>query len=507
VNKARKRLLVVDDSISNLTAARNFLNEHYEVYLASSASQMFEILEKIEPSLILLDVEMPKTDGYETIGKLKSEKRFAAIPVIFLTAQRDAASECKGFDLGAVDYINKPFSPPLLLKRVEHQLLIAQQQETIKCHVDNLSLMVEEGIKEITNLQTAILDIVADLVECRDPFTGGHMSRTQMYLKVLLREMAAAELYKDKMVGWNLEHVLQAALLHDVGKIAISDTILSKPAGLTDEEFEIMKSHVTIGVGAVNRIIGKTKDHALLHHALNIVGTHHEKWDGTGYPYGLKGEGIPLEGHLMALVDVYDALTSWRPYKEKFTHDKARKIIEENKGTHFDPVLVEVFLNSEAAFAQIARDGEFPEEKGWRVPTVIKPVQIGISQLDEQHKVLFGMLENVMSKETVAASKEDAKKLIDCFTNYALKHFAEEEALQKQLDYPKYEWHRNLHQIFVGELHRLREECDTEGFLSDSMQRRGSSVMSRMAHHINSADAEFGEYYQIHNPSLDTIQR
>ena len=359
----RSKLILVDDNITNLTIGRNMLKVYYEVYPAPSAAKLFEILDKVLPDLVLLDIEMPEMNGYEAIKKMKSDPRFAGIPVIFLTAKSDEASELEGFDLGAVDYVSKPFSGPLLLKRIATHLLIEKQkkdllasQAALKDYADNLEQKVREKTKEVINLQNAVLTTVSDLVEFRDKHTGGHVARTQMYLKALTEEMIREGIYSDDIKGWDMDFFLPSAQLHDVGKIAISDTILNKPGKLTPEEFEIMKTHVTVGIDAIKKIMSNTNEHAFLNHALLIAGNHHEKWDGSGYPAGLKGTDIPLEGRLMAIADVYDALIAIRPYKKAFTHEEACKIIEESSGTHFDPVLVDVFRKIESEFARVAAE-------------------------------------------------------------------------------------------------------------------------------------------------------
>jgi putative two-component system response regulator len=204
-----------------------------------------------------------------------------------------------------------------------------------------------------------VLNTVADLVEFRDDVTGGHVSRTQEYLKILLEEMIAGGVYMDEIYDWDLDYLLPSAQLHDVGKIAISDLILNKPDKLTHEEFEIMKTHVAIGVQAILKIEKNAEEHSFLKHARLIAGGHHEKWDGTGYPVGLGGKDIPLEGRLMAIADVYDALISKRPYKRPLSTDDARHIIEEGSGLHFDPILVEVFSKVAGQFAEIVRNSAY----------------------------------------------------------------------------------------------------------------------------------------------------
>jgi len=360
---SRDRIILVDDNMANLDQGWNILKTFYEVFPAESAMKLFEILENILPDLILLDIDMPEMNGYEAIRKIKADERFSDIPVIFLTAKSDVNSEREGFDLGAADYVSKPFSAPLLLKRIENQLIIIRKtrdlrasQEELKGYAESLKAMVQEKTEEVLTLQNVVLATVTDLVEFRDNPTGMHIMRTQRYLKALIDRLIEKESeYKSTISRWDVNFLLQSAQLHDVGKIAISDLILNKPGKLTPEEFEIMKTHVSAGVDAIERIIRNTKKHAFLDHALLICGTHHEKWDGTGYPIGLKGKNIPLEGRLMAVVDVYDALVSTRPYKKAFTHEEACGIIEEGSGAHFDPVLVDAFHDVEAEFSRITQ--------------------------------------------------------------------------------------------------------------------------------------------------------
>ena len=363
MDNIRHRIILVDDNVPSLTQGRNILKTSFEVYPAPSAGKLFEILENITADLILLDVEMPEINGYDTIRKLKADDRFANIPVIFLTSKNDDNSELEGLDLGAVDYIPKPFSGPLLLKRISNQLLIVQQkkellanQAALKDYADNLEIKVKEKTVEVFHLQNAVLSTVADLVEFRDDDTGGHTMRTRLYVEVLVNELFRSETYKEEIADWDMDFLLPSVPLHDVGKIAITDLILNKPGKLTPEEFEIMKTHATVGADAIKRIMSHAEKHAFLDHALAIAGAHHEKWNGSGYPLGLKQKDIPLEGRLMAIADVYDALISKRPYKKAFTHEESCQIIINDAGTHFDPALVDIFCNVKDEFARIASD-------------------------------------------------------------------------------------------------------------------------------------------------------
>jgi putative two-component system response regulator len=348
-----KKIILVDDNPSNLRAGKNVLSKNYEVYTAPSGAKLFDILKDIKPAMILLDIEMPQMNGYEAIKILKSKPETKSIPVIFLTAKTDTENELTGLDLGAIDYITKPFMPPLLLKRIEVHLLVEAQKKTLEAQQkelknfnDNLQKMVDEKTKTVLELQDAILKTVADLVESRDDITGGHIERTQRGVGLLVEGLRDHPVFGAEVSGWDIKLLLQSSQLHDVGKIAISDRILQKPGRLTDEEFEEMKKHAAFGVQIIEKIEASTTASDFLKYAKIFAGTHHEKWDGSGYPNGLAGEDIPLQGRIMALADVYDALVSERPYKKAFTHEEAVKIIREGGGKQFDPLLTDVFVRA-----------------------------------------------------------------------------------------------------------------------------------------------------------------
>lgn len=336
--KNRSKIVIVDDQIANLSLGREALALDYEVYTVPSGEKLFLLLNKIMPDMILLDVEMPDMSGYEVIKILKENPLTAHIPVIFLTSKSDAGSELEGLSLGAVDYISKPFSPPLLRKRLEGQLLL-------KDYSDNLEEMVRQKTEMILELQNAVMETMAELVECRDDATGEHIVRTQRYLQILIEEMMARQLYSEQTSRWNIDQLILSAQLHDVGKIAVSDSILCKPGKLTEDEYNEMKKHTVFGGEVIEKIQKKTRDHEFLEYAKILTVYHHERWDGSGYPYGLAGEDIPLPARLMAIVDVYDALTSERPYKKPFPHDEAVRIITDGRGTQFEPALVDLLVS------------------------------------------------------------------------------------------------------------------------------------------------------------------
>jgi putative two-component system response regulator len=363
MENANKKLILVDDNPTNLTIGRNILINKYDVFTIQSGEKLFKILEKVSPDLILLDVEMPEMNGYEVIKRLKDDERYRHIPVVFLTAKNDSNSELEGLTLGAMDYITKPFSPPLLLKRIELHLLIESQKQELKNYNENLQELVNQKTRTVVELQNAVLQTVAEMVECRDDVTGGHIDRTQQYLQILTNALIKKNLYPEYESILKDKFFVQSAQLHDVGKIAIQDKILKKPAKLTLDEYEEMKTHTIFGVKVIEKIGENTSEKTFLEHAKIFAGTHHEKWDGTGYPEGLKGRDIPLHGRLMAIADVYDALISERPYKKAFSHEEAVDIIVSGRGTHFDPDLTDLFLSVADLFNGAATYSRDTEEK------------------------------------------------------------------------------------------------------------------------------------------------
>ena len=341
---SKPQLMVVDDNVVNLQVVRKALSDTYNIIPVTSGEMALNLMKKKGcPSLILLDIDMPDMDGFETIRRIKSNEATRNIPVIFLTAIDDSGSELEGLQLGAVDYITKPFSIPLLIQRVTLHLALIEQKRELQNYNDNLTEMVKEKTKTIEELQRVTVHALSDLIECRDGLTGGHVARTQEYLKVLTEGLIQSCDYHDEMKDINLEIWVQSAQLHDIGKVGIPDYILTKPERLTKEEFEIIKTHPAVGEKALKGAMEMTSANEFLSHAATIAISHHEKWDGSGYPYGLKGEGIPLIGRLMAIADVYDALVTERPYKKAFSHETAVNIIVEESGKHFDPTLVKIF--------------------------------------------------------------------------------------------------------------------------------------------------------------------
>ncbi|MCL2826342.1 MAG: response regulator [Eggerthellaceae bacterium] len=332
-------IFVVDDNDTNLSMAKEALKGQYRVMTLPSAKKMFALLEKITPDLILLDIEMPEMDGFEALQGLKANIEYKDIPVIFLTSMTDAAIEARGFQLGVVDFIAKPFSAPVLLNRM-------------KTHLD-IDELIRERTAKLQHLQNSIVFVLADMVENRDHDTGGHIERTTTYMKILTDALIDQGVYADEIREMDVEQLVSSARLHDVGKICIPDRILNKPGKLTAEEFAVMKTHSAEGERIIDQIVSRADDGEFLRNAKLIAGNHHERWDGEGYPNGLAGASIPLQGRIMALVDVYDALKSARPYKQPLTHDETAKIIMENAGKHFDPSITEAFYNIRDQFEAV----------------------------------------------------------------------------------------------------------------------------------------------------------
>jgi len=338
-----KIIFIVDDSAVNLTKAKQALEGSYRVLTLLSAAKMFTLIEKVTPDLILMDIEMPEMDGFTALQKLRENKKTEHIPVIFLTAFGDEAREARSLELGAVDFVTKPFSTSVLLNRISRHL-----------HIEELileqTILLRQKTQQLEQLNTSIISIMAELVEDRDKLTGGHIERTSKHLRKLVDAMQERGVYADELQDWDKDTVIASSGLHDVGKITISDLILNKPGKLTDEEYEHMKTHVTAGERIIDNMIMQTNGGVFLDYAKLFAGYHHEHWDGSGYPRKLNGTEIPLQGRLLALVDVYDALVSEKVYKPAFPHEEAVRIIMSEKGKSFDPQITDVFYEIQDQF-------------------------------------------------------------------------------------------------------------------------------------------------------------
>ena len=326
-----KQILVVDDNLSILKQISAHLAGEYEVSLAKSGLLALQICMREKPDLILLDIEMPDMDGFDVIARLKQNPYLDRIPVIFLTASHDAATEVKALESGARDFITKPAERSILLHRIELHLRLTSYQAQTE--------------QTVTALSDSIATSFAELIECRDENTGGHVVRSSRHVGLLGRELIKNNLFAEELTLPELQLMVRAAPLHDIGKIAISDRILLKAGRLDDEEFAIMKRHAGIGEEILERMYQRTPTQHYLRYACLIAASHHERFDGKGYPRGLKGEGIPLSGRIMAVADVYDALMDNRVYRSGIGQSQAYNIITGGKGTQFDPQVVEAFEN------------------------------------------------------------------------------------------------------------------------------------------------------------------
>ena len=344
MEERKKCIFLVDDNILYLNAGRAALQNNYTVVTIPSGEKLAPLLEKNKPDLILLDIEMPGMSGYDTINLLKENPDTANIPVIFLTGKSEPDSEFLGLSLGAVDYITKPFSQSILLKRIELHLLLQTQKEELRAFNSNLLDMVKERTNEISDLQNAIIMWAAEVIEFRDEETGQHVERVQKYLEILLDKMKTIESYATEIATWDTEAFLKSAVLHDIGKIKIRDSILLKKNRLSDEEMDNMKLHSIYGKMLLENLQNRVPNQTFLDYAKTLAHRHHEKWDGTGYPDNLKGEEIPLQARMMAIADVYDALITERPYKKAFSHEESMQIISSGRGSQFDPDLADLFV-------------------------------------------------------------------------------------------------------------------------------------------------------------------
>lgn len=344
--KEKRHIVVVDDEPVNLDIAEHALNDTYKLTKLISGEQLLRFLDRVQPDMILLDVFMPGMNGYETLSAIMKNPKIKDIPVIFLTSKIDTDSERLGFRLGAKDFIKKPFDNEIMLARVQSQ---------IELHVyrTQLESVVEFKTNQIASLQHVLTVSWAEMIESRDGTTGAHVMHTTAYYELLIRTMAKLPAYAHELPEEIISDLLQASTLHDIGKIGISDAILKKPGPLDKEEFAQMQLHSQIGADILEKIIVKTAFDSFMNYAKDMAWFHHERWDGTGYPCRMKGAIIPLYVRALSIVDVYDALTSVRPYKRAFSHEEALEIMHGDCGKFFDPEIFAVFIANEQAFLQL----------------------------------------------------------------------------------------------------------------------------------------------------------
>lgn len=323
------KILIVDDDLASLRHVRALLAGMHTVLMAKSGDYALMMAARSRPDLILLDINMPGMDGFDTLQLLRSNNRLSFIPVIFLTGSHDPEAEIAGLRAGAQDFITKPFEKSVLIHRLDMHLRLSAYQRQLH--------------DTVRDMEDSIVVNLAELIECRDHNTGSHVQRTAAYFNLLGKALIAEGVFADELDAHTLDFMVRAAPLHDIGKIGISDVVLLKPGRLSDEEFAVIKKHPAIGASVLGSMYSRLPTQYYLLYARNIAESHHERYDGKGYPHGLAGESIPLCGRIMAIVDVYDALVSDRVYRPSMTHEEACRIIIEGRGRHFDPVVTDIF--------------------------------------------------------------------------------------------------------------------------------------------------------------------
>ena len=343
-------ILVVDDVPANLTLLAGMLKEKgHRVRPVPSGKLALKAVEHEPPDLILLDITMPEMDGFEVCRRLKQDTRFQEIPIIFISALTETLDKVTAFSSGGVDYVTKPFQFDEVEARVETHLKLHRYQS-------RLEELVKEQVKEISDSQVSTIFALSKLSESRDKATGKHLERVQIYCRMLAEKLSREEPYNSVIADTFINNIFNASPLHDIGKVAIPDHVLLKPGRLAAEEFEIMKTHSLIGAATMEAVNEIYRNNAFISMGISIARAHHERWDGTGYPNGLKEEEIPLAARIMAIADVYDALRSKRCYKGAFSREQSSGIIKEGSGTQFDPSLVKAFLEMEELFDRIGRE-------------------------------------------------------------------------------------------------------------------------------------------------------
>lgn len=347
-------ILIVDDKPENLSLLQGMLlGRGYRVLELTSGKQALAALKKCRPDLILLDIMMPDIDGFEVCRQVKEDGRLKEIPVIFISALEDTDVRLKAFDGGGIDFISKPLREQEVLARVEVHLKLREAQRKLARQNQYLESLVQEKVKEISASQLATIVAVSKLAESRDEETGHHIERTREFCRILAEKLSENSRYAHQIDTDFIKNIYHAAPLHDIGKVSVADNILLKPGKLTPEEFEAIKTHSMLGAETLETVRANYPGNQFINLGIEITRSHHEKWDGSGYPDGLSGKKIPLSARIMAVADVYDALRSRRPYKEPFSHEKAYDIIKKEANSHFDPVIVSAFVSLESAVADL----------------------------------------------------------------------------------------------------------------------------------------------------------
>lgn len=355
------KILVVDDNEMNRDLlARRLKRQGHEVLTANDGLAALGILNSHRVDLVLLDIMMPNLDGYQVLAKMKADEYLTDLPVIMITAVDELDSAVKCIEMGADDYLTKPFNAVLLGARInasleKHQL--RKQEHKQRQQIEDLNLFltarVRQQVAEIASAQIGAIFAMSKLAESRDPETGEHLDRMREYCRLLAQDLSKQPRYSTYIDKAYIENIYSASPLHDIGKVGVPDAILAKPGKLTDEEWVVMRTHPVIGAETLREVDREHPGNAFIQTGIEIAAAHHEKWDGSGYPHGLSGEDIPLSARILALGDVYDALTSKRCYKEAMPHQKAVEIIKEGEGKHFDPEIISAFFRINEEFIKV----------------------------------------------------------------------------------------------------------------------------------------------------------
>lgn len=354
MNSAKKPLIVaVDDEPAILNLVNSILKEHYAVRPFSSGQDALDFLENQTADLILLDYEMPAMTGCQLLEKLHADRHTRDIPVIFLTGSSDDGIEVIALQQGAADFILKPIRPEILLTRIHMQLELRGYRHHLETLVREKTEHLRRALEKMKVEEDITLSLLAKVTDLRDHDTGCHIKRTTEFVKIIIEDLKENPKEDYGLSEAECEDIVKSAKLHDIGKIATPDNILLKPGKLTPEEFDIIKEHPSHGAYLLDEYIEQMGDDSFLNTARDIALGHHEKWNGQGYPLGVSGMKIPLSARIVAIADVYDALTSARPYKSPLPHEMAMKIMIEGSGAHFDPYLVQIFLKHEKDFMAV----------------------------------------------------------------------------------------------------------------------------------------------------------
>ena len=342
-------ILVVDDIDINRIILQEILQDDYQIIEAADGGEALKIMfeDKVLPTIVLLDIMMPGIDGFQVLKQMKEDDETKNIPVLFITAADSDETESRGLKEGAADYITKPFNHTVVRARVDNHVNLARYQH-------GLEQLVAKKAAEVTRTYEQTLEVLATIIEYRNLESGAHIRRTMLLTEALIEKMITTERFKSALMAENVHSLVGASALHDIGKISIPDSILLKPGKLTKEEFDIVRTHTSIGNDIIDSIAATLPDSdQYLKYAKDICHYHHERWDGNGYPSGLKGEEIPLAARIVSIVDVYDALVSPRCYKGAYTHDLSLSIILECRGTQFDPDIADILPEVAAEFQRI----------------------------------------------------------------------------------------------------------------------------------------------------------